>query len=239
MLVRPFRTEIGILTIWSWLRAVARPIAIVLGLGVGIAGCTALPGDGPWMGGAQGTATEALPFDVIDLTPTTIAAYALPPGIDQDRPSTTSNLSAGGKISVAAGDALRVRIFEPMKAASFPVGGRRLRCPARDGRRHHQCSYVGTVRVAARSRQIERRIAQQVKESGKAQDPQVIVELWPINAHRDGLRRREEPAASPFSKGEVVVEAINRAGGRPEVEAGRKSEAEHRRPRSWCGVTVM
>jgi polysaccharide export outer membrane protein len=92
------------LTIWSWLRAVARPTAIVLGLGVGVAACTALPGDGPWMGGAQGTATEALPFDVIDLTPTTIAAYRQPESID--RPSTTSALSAGGKISVAPGVAI-------------------------------------------------------------------------------------------------------------------------------------
>ena len=62
------------LTIWNWLRAAARPTAIVLCLGMVVSACTALPGDGPWMGGAQSTSTEALPFDVIDLTPTTVVA---------------------------------------------------------------------------------------------------------------------------------------------------------------------
>ncbi len=64
------------LTIWTWLRAAARPLAIVLGLGLGLSGCQVVPGDGPWMGGAQATSTEALPFDVIDLTPTSVVAYA-------------------------------------------------------------------------------------------------------------------------------------------------------------------
>ena len=58
-----------------------------------------MPGDGPWMGGAATTTTDALPFDVIDLTPTTIANYRQPPPID--RPSTVSNLPAGGRIAVA------------------------------------------------------------------------------------------------------------------------------------------
>jgi polysaccharide export outer membrane protein len=61
------------LTIWSWLRAAARPTAIVLGLGI-VAGCQAIPGDGPWMNDASSRTTEALPFDVIDLTPTTVVA---------------------------------------------------------------------------------------------------------------------------------------------------------------------
>jgi polysaccharide export outer membrane protein len=54
-------------------------------MGLGVAACTALPGDGPWMGGAQTTSTEALPFDVIDLTPTTVVAYRQPP--TPDRPT--------------------------------------------------------------------------------------------------------------------------------------------------------
>src|SRR5258707_13279341 len=87
----------GDLTIWSWLRAVARPTTIVLALGIGVGGCTALPGDGPWMGGAQSTATQAPPFDVIDLTPPTGSGYRQPA---VDRPPTTSNLSAALPISV-------------------------------------------------------------------------------------------------------------------------------------------
>src|SRR5215468_5877320 len=83
------------LTIWTRLRAVARPTAIALGLGIGVAGCTAVPGDGPWMGGAQSTSTEALPFDIIDLTPTSVISYRMAASVD--RPSITPNLSAGGR----------------------------------------------------------------------------------------------------------------------------------------------
>ena len=41
------------------------------------------------MGGAQASSTEALPFDVIDLTPTTVVAFR--PPVSVDRPSTTSS----------------------------------------------------------------------------------------------------------------------------------------------------
>ena len=107
------------LTIWSWLRPVARPTAIVLGLAIGVGGCTALPGDGPWMGGAQANSTEALPFDVIDLTPTTVVAYRQPES--PDRPSIASNLSAAVRISIAPGDSLKVRIFERYGGNIFPT----------------------------------------------------------------------------------------------------------------------
>ena len=52
------------------------------------------------MGGAATTTTDALPFDVIDLTPTTIANYRQPPPID--RPSAVSNLPAGGRVAARA-----------------------------------------------------------------------------------------------------------------------------------------
>ena len=93
------------LTIWTWLHAVGRPTAIVLGLGVAVAGCQAIPGDGPWMNGAKSTSSEALPFDVIDLTPTTVIAYR--PGSDQ--PATVERPSARPEPGVSAGDVLRVR----------------------------------------------------------------------------------------------------------------------------------
>ena len=118
----------GNLTIWSWLRAVARPTAIVLGLGIGVAGCQIVPGNGPWMGGAQSGSTDALPFDLIDLTPTTVVAYRVVPA--PDRISATSGVSAGGRVSVAPGDVLRVRVFEPYEGSIFPTiqrpGARRV-----------------------------------------------------------------------------------------------------------------
>jgi polysaccharide biosynthesis/export protein len=215
------------LTIWSWLRAVARPTAIVLGLGVGVAACTALPGDGPWMGGAQGTATEALPFDVIDLTPTTIAAYRQPESID--RPSTTSALSAGGKISVAPGDAIKVRIFEPYEGSIFPT----IQKPGADFGVQRvtdagtiNIPFVGTVQVAGLDlSQIERRIAQQL--NGKAQDPQVIVEFVADRTHTVMVSGDvKTPGRVSILEGvRSVVDAINRVGGPVSTGGGGQSGA--------------
>ena len=203
------------MTIWSWLRAVARPTAIVLGLGIGVAGCAALPGDGPWMGGAAGTTTEALPFDVIDLTPTTIAAYSQPPSVD--RPSITSSLSAGGQVAVAPGDALKVRIFEPYEGSIFPT----IQKPGADFGVQRvlddgtiNIPFVGTVQVAGLNLlQIERRIAQQL--AGKAQDPQVIVEFVADRTHTIMISGDiKNPGRVSILEGvRSVVDAINRAGG--------------------------
>ncbi len=215
------------LTIWSWLRAVARPTAIVLGLGIGVAACTALPGDGPWMGGAQGTTTEALPFDVIDLTPTTIAAYRQPESID--RPSVTSALSAGGKISVAPGDAIKVRIFEPYEGSIFPT----IQKPGADFGVQRvtdagtiNIPFVGTVQVAGLDlSQIERRIAQQL--NGKAQDPQVIVEFVADRTHTVMVSGDvKTPGRVSILEGvRSVVDAINRVGGPASTGGGGPSGA--------------
>ncbi len=215
------------MTIWSWLRAVARPTAIVLGLGIGVAACTALPGDGPWMGGAQGTTTEALPFDVIDLTPTTIAAYRQPESID--RPSVTSALSAGGKISVAPGDAIKVRIFEPYEGSIFPT----IQKPGADFGVQRvtdagtiNIPFVGTVQVAGLDlSQIERRIAQQL--NGKAQDPQVIVEFVADRTHTVMVSGDvKTPGRVSILEGvRSVVDAINRVGGPASTGGGGPSGA--------------
>ena len=215
------------MTIWSWLRAVARPTAIVLGLGVGVAACTALPGDGPWMGGAQGTSTEALPFDVIDLTPTTIAAYRQPDSID--RPSVTSALSAGGKISVAPGDAIKVRIFEPYEGSIFPT----IQKPGADFGVQRvtdagtiNIPFVGTVQVAGLDlSQIERRIAQQL--NGKAQDPQVIVEFVADRTHTVMVSGDvKNPGRVSILEGvRSVVDAINRVGGPASTGGGGQGGA--------------
>ncbi len=203
------------MTIWTWLRAVGRPTAIVLGLGVAVAGCQAVPGDGPWMNGAKSTSSEALPFDVIDLTPTTVVAYRPPSSIDQS--STTSGLSAGTRISVEPGDVLRVRIFEQYEGSTFPtiqrppadLGSQRV---ANDGT--IEIPYVGIVKVAGLDlRDIEQRIIQQL--GSKAQNPQVIVEFV-ADRNNTIMVSGEVKAPGRLSLMEgvrSVVDAINRAGG--------------------------
>jgi len=167
------------------------------------------------MGGAAGTTTEALPFDVIDLTPTTIAAYRQPASID--RPSITSTLSSGGQVAVAPGDALRVRIFEPYEGSIFPT----IQKPGADFGVQRvlddgtiNIPFVGTVQVAGLNlQQMERRIAQQL--AGKAQDPQVIVEFVADRTHTIMISGeiRNPGRVSVLEGVKSVVDAINRAGG--------------------------
>lgn len=62
--------------------------------------------------------TEALPFDVIDLTPTTVAAYRQPASVD--RPSAISSISRAVRHTASPGDSLKVRIFERYGGNIFP-----------------------------------------------------------------------------------------------------------------------
>jgi polysaccharide biosynthesis/export protein len=203
----------GNLTIWSWLRVGARATAVVLG--VGVAGCQIVPGDGPWMNGAQSTSTDVLPFDLIDLTPTTVVAYRPPPSID--RPSTTSSLSAGGHVAVAPGDILKVRIFEPYEGSVFPTiqrPGADLGVQRVTDEGTINVPYAGTVKVAGLDlTQIEKRIAGQL--AGKAQDPQVIVELVADRTHTVMVSGDvKQPGRISILEGtRSVVDAINRSGG--------------------------
>ena len=203
------------LTIWTWLCPVARPVVVVLGLTLGLAGCQVVPGDGPWMGGAQSTSTEALPFDVIDLTPTSVVAFRPPSSLD--RPSITSHLSAGGRIAVAPGDVLKVRIFEPYEGSIFPTvqrPGADLGVQRVTDLGTINVPYAGTVPVAGLDlTQIEQRIAERLK--GKAQDPQVIVEFVADRSHTVMVSGDvKQPGRISLLDGvRSVVDAINRAGG--------------------------
>jgi len=167
------------------------------------------------MGGAQSGSTEALPFDVIDLTPTSVVAFR--PAASIDRPSVTSNLSAGARIVVAPGDVLRVRIFEPYEGSIFPtiqrpgadLGTQRV---TDDGTIN--VPYVGTVPVAGLDlTQIEQRIAERLK--GKAQDPQVIAEFVADRSHTVMVSGevKNPGRISILDNVRSVVDAINHAGG--------------------------
>jgi len=166
------------------------------------------------MGGAQATSTEALPFDVIDLTPTTVVGYR-PSSID--RPSSTSNLSAAVPISVAPGDILKVRIFERYGGNIFPTiqgsgGDLGVQRVAEDGTIN--VPFVGTVQVAGLDlTQIERRIVQQL--GNKVQEPEVIVDFDAPRAHTVMVSGDvKKPGRLSILEGiRTVVDAINAAGG--------------------------
>ena len=112
------------MTIWSWLCAAARPFAVVLGIGLVAGHALRCPATGPGWAARQATSTEALPFDVIDLTPTTVVAYRR--RRRPDRPSTHQQ-SVGRRAHLRRAGRRRSRCASssPTKAASSrPSSGR-------------------------------------------------------------------------------------------------------------------
>jgi polysaccharide export outer membrane protein len=185
------------------------------------------------MNDASSRSTEALPFDVIDLTPTTVVAYR--PSASVDVQSSTIALPSVGRVVVAPGDVLKVRIFEPYDGAVFPtiqkpgadLGTQRV---SDDG--SIDVPYVGTVQVSGLDlSHVEERVAEKVKANGKAQDPQVIVEFV---AERTNTIMVSGDVKAPgrFSLLDgvrSVVDAINRAGGPPADKAAAQIEVVLRR----------
>ena len=202
------------MTVCSRLSAAARPIAILISLALGA--CTALPGDGPWMGGAQTTSTEALPFDVIDLTPTTVVAYRQP--ATPDRPvAVTGPTSPAQRLVVAPGDSLKVRIFERYGGNIFPtiqsqsadLGIQRV---GEDGT--IKIPVVGVVAVSGLDLgQIERKIIQQL--GNKVQEPEVIVDFDSPRTHTVSVSGevKKPGRISLLEDVRTVVDAVNAAGG--------------------------
>jgi polysaccharide export outer membrane protein len=167
------------------------------------------------MGGAQSTSTPTLPFDVIDLTPTTVVAFRPAPVVDHGAPS--GSFSAGGRVAVAPGDLLHVRVFEPYAGNVFPtitqpgadLGTQRV---SDDGT--IEVPYAGLVKVAGLDlAQIQQRIAQQL--SPKVQDPTVIVEFVSDRTHTVMVSGDvKSPGRFSILDGtRSVVDAIGRAGG--------------------------
>jgi polysaccharide export outer membrane protein len=206
---------IRILKFQGWLLDVGFRGLAVLCLGIVLAGCQAIPGSGPQMIGASRETTEALPFDVLDLTPVSVTPYR--PVVSIDRPSTTSNLGAVGRPHVAAGDILRVRIFERYDGSIFPtVRGSDADIPLQrvtdDGT--ITIPFIGTVQVAGLDlEQIEQRIANQ--RGSRAQNPQVIVEIV-ADRTNTVMVSGEVRLPGRFSMLEgtrTVLDVINKAGG--------------------------
>ena len=201
--------------IWTWVHAFVRPAAIAVCLCAGLAACEVIPGDGPWMGGAQASSTEALPFDVFDLTAVTVLPYR--PVRSIDIPTGMGSASFGGRVAVAPGDSLRVRIFEPYEGSIFPTlqrAGADMGVQRVTDAGTINVPFAGTVRVAGLDlAQIERQIISQL--GSKAQDPQVIVEFTADRSHTAMVSGEvKSPGRVSILEGvRSIVDAINRVGG--------------------------
>lgn len=206
--------------------AVARRVAIVAVLGIHLGACSALPGDGPWMGGVQSTSPEALPFDVIDLTPMTIASFGRSAALD--RPFAAGKVSATERLTVAPGDLLKVRIFERYAGNIFPTiqgqgGDLGIRRVGQDGT--IQVPFVGVVAVSGLTlHEIEVRIRQQL--GSRVQEPEVIVEFDAAHSHSLSVSGevKQPGRISTLDDVRTVTDAINKAGG-PLTPASASSSA--------------
>jgi len=217
------------LTIWTWPSVVARPAALGLAIGLGLAGCQVVPGDGPVMYRAKSGSTDALPFDLIDLTPASVVAYRTPSTID--RPSNSGRL-ASPRLTVAPGDALSVRIFEQYEGGTFPtiqnasaadLGAKRV-----DDAGTIDVAYIGRLKIAGlTTREVEAEILKRL--DGKAKNPQVIVDFIADRANTVMVSGDvKAPGQVSLADGaRTVMDAINRAGGlsEPPVAAGAAPDA--------------
>jgi polysaccharide export outer membrane protein len=154
------------------------PRLAALVLAAAFAGCESIPGDGPWMGGAQSKSTEQLPFDVVALTPENVAPYR-PVGRAAQPPAGTTIAATAPKVFVSPGDVLRIRMFEPyaggiLPTMDNPAAEMGLRWVGSDGTVN--VPFAGPVRVAGLDlHQIQDRIV--LALGNKARNPQVVVEL--------------------------------------------------------------
>lgn len=198
---RVFRCMSIPLTVWA--------MSLILG------GCQLLPGDGPKMSRASPESLAPLPYDVIDLDPTSVLPYRTTAQADKstvERPA-----SAGRKVSVGPGDVLKVRILEAYDGGIFPTA---QKTGADLGSQHVtdagtiSVPFVGEVNVKGLDLgQIEQRIRERLK--GKAEQPQVIVELQSDRSNTVMVSGDVKTPGrfSVLDGTRSVADAINRAGG--------------------------
>ncbi len=197
--------------------------ASMLAAALAIAGCQAVQGAGPTMQGVADKSKEDLPYDVINLTPTTVTAYRAQPLPAPTAVSPAPAASASSHYTIGRDDVLDVHIVERYAGGIFVTlhGTDTLVVSRRVGSDGTiDVPFVGTVSAAGRDpHQIDDDILGRL--AGKATDPQVIVGLKADRTNTvtvAGAVSRPGPQ-SLLTGPSTLVEAIDRAGG-PVYQAG-------------------
>ena len=184
-------------------------------VGLTLGGCQLLPGDGPKMSRASPEALAPLPYDVVNLDPTSVLPYRASTRIDKS--TAHKPASVARKVSVGPGDVLKVRILEAYDGGIFPTAqkaGADLGSQNVTDAGTISVPFVGEVNVRGLNLgQIEQRILERLK--GKAQEPQVIVELQSDRSNTVMVSGDvKTPGRFTVLDGtRSVADAINRAGG--------------------------
>jgi polysaccharide export outer membrane protein len=189
-------------------------VVLAMSAALALSACQAMQGSGPHMDNASSVSTQALPYDVVDLTPQSVVAYraaALP------KAPVAMVQPVPAHYVVGPEDVLKVHVVERYAGGIFAtlqqpgtlVVTRRV---TREGT--IEVPFAGTLAVAGLDlRQIQAAIVARL--AGKANDPQVMVEL---DSDRTNTITVSGAVAKPgtfslLDGTQTLVEAINRAGG--------------------------
>jgi polysaccharide export outer membrane protein len=194
--------------------SIPQAVGFAVCLTLSLAGCAALPGSGPAMMPVRTERTSEFPFQIVDLTPDTIHAYAVVPR--RDTPSRWASAPTQ-RVSLRSGDVLKVVISEAKDGGLFAplsVGGTLFPAVRVDHRGMISLPHAGQIAVAGLDTiGVEERIRDAVV--GKAYEPQVYVELVADRSHTVAISG-DVKAGGRFSLLEgpmTVIDAVNRAGG--------------------------
>jgi polysaccharide export outer membrane protein len=190
-------------------------IGAIGALALCVAGCGIVPSGGPEMTLATSQESGPLPYELIDLTPESVAPYVVGPRIDH--PAFDRRRSHATAAILARGDVLRVVFYEARQGGTFApaaLGGtvfERVRVES-NGMIH--LPYVGAVRAAGRSLDTVRNDIRQ-SLANVSSESDVYVELANDRSNTvtiSGLVK--QPGTYSLLDGPLtIVDLVNRAGG--------------------------
>lgn len=179
-----------------------------------VAGCTSIPRAGPAETTINGKSADLSGFTLIPVTAENVGFYRQSPNTDK---AGTAGIPPAPRISLAAGDLLKVKIAESKEGGLFaPLasGGTPFENVRVDDRGTITLPYAGRVKVAGLdTTRVSERIRTRLE--GVAFEPQVFVELH-SGRNTSVLVSGEVKQPGRFSLLEgplTLIDAINRAGG--------------------------
>jgi polysaccharide export outer membrane protein len=197
-------------------------ISLVAGALTGAGGCAFFPIEGPTSADIQSQKSDALPYELVKLTPEVIdilGAYE-PKGLagifTDKRPSSEIKFGIGDVVDVTVFEAAAGGLFIPLEAGVRPGNYVTLPPQIVDNNGYISVPFAGLIKAAGRTNvQIQDEIVERIKN--RAIEPQAIVALQQqrtslvsvIGSVNTPLRF----AVPPTGAGERILDAITRAGG--------------------------
>jgi polysaccharide biosynthesis/export protein len=198
--------------------------ASILGACLAVAGCNFLPSSGPYgvqyKTDAESQSTEALPYELIKVTPEILShiasrnAPSLSGTFTDRRPAREIRLGVGDTVNITIFEAAAGGLFIPEQAGTRPGNFVALPPQAVDKSGNLTVPYAGVIRAAGRSiPDVQADIVQRLRN--RAIEPQVVLSVQEQRSAQvsvlGDVNVAVRFAANPA--GDKVLDAIARAGG--------------------------